>query len=238
MRIKELFTVPQGTKVTEKAFGRVLISSVCSILLCMACLLSTSWAWFTANLDAGKIEIDIAPVTLVTQLRLQGNPYTAQQDGSYTLAPGEYKLQVALEREDPQSTAYVLISIRHDDALARQQSTRDLYFSFIGNEKPELTLNLGTGTAYVNFQVTWIAPDGAVPALDGDVITVGQIVTANQDPEQTNQPSQNDNQTGTEASQPLESTPPTDSTQTVPETTEPAALEQPEASTPTESIEQ
>ena len=40
--MKELFAVPEGKKITEKMFGRVLISSVCSILLCMACLIGTT----------------------------------------------------------------------------------------------------------------------------------------------------------------------------------------------------
>lgn len=51
MRIKELFAVPAGAKVTEKMFAKVLISSVCSILLCMTCLVGTTWAWFTVSIE-------------------------------------------------------------------------------------------------------------------------------------------------------------------------------------------
>ena len=51
MRIKELFIAPNGTKVTEKMFTKVLISSVCSILLCMVCLISTTWAWFVVSIE-------------------------------------------------------------------------------------------------------------------------------------------------------------------------------------------
>jgi len=51
LRIKELFTVPKDEKITEKAFARVLLSSVCSILLCMTCLAGTTWAWFTVSVE-------------------------------------------------------------------------------------------------------------------------------------------------------------------------------------------
>ena len=51
MGIKKLFTVPEGEKITEQVFCRVLISSICSMLLCMACLAGTTWAWFTVSIE-------------------------------------------------------------------------------------------------------------------------------------------------------------------------------------------
>ena len=60
MRIKNLFIIPTGEKVTEKALRRVLISSICSILLCMTCLVSTTWAWFTVSVENTRNEIWIA----------------------------------------------------------------------------------------------------------------------------------------------------------------------------------
>ena len=68
MRLKELFSVPEGKKVTEKVFGRVLISSVCSILLSMACLISTTWAWFTVSIENTDNVIHIATVTPNVQI--------------------------------------------------------------------------------------------------------------------------------------------------------------------------
>ena len=60
MRIKDLFTVPEGEKVTEQVFHRVLISSICGILLCMACLAGTTWAWFTVSIENTDNVIEIA----------------------------------------------------------------------------------------------------------------------------------------------------------------------------------
>ncbi len=62
MRLKDFFAVPAGKKVTEKDLHRVLVSSICSILLCMACLVSTTWAWFAVSLENTGNIIAIATV--------------------------------------------------------------------------------------------------------------------------------------------------------------------------------
>lgn len=62
-KLKYLFTVPENEKVTEKHLMRVLISSVCSILLCMTCLVSTTWAWFTVSITSENNVIGIGQWT-------------------------------------------------------------------------------------------------------------------------------------------------------------------------------
>ena len=47
MRLKNLFTVPEGQKITEKQMYRVLVSSICGILLCMVCMVGSAWALFS-----------------------------------------------------------------------------------------------------------------------------------------------------------------------------------------------
>ena len=59
MRIKHLFTVTPEEKLTEKRLLQVLISSVCSMLLCMACLAGTTWAWFEVSIENHDNEIRI-----------------------------------------------------------------------------------------------------------------------------------------------------------------------------------
>ena len=68
MRLKDLFTVPEGQKVTEKHLRRVLICSICSILLCMTCLISETWAWYTVTLDNPGNEIWIGTAEVKTQI--------------------------------------------------------------------------------------------------------------------------------------------------------------------------
>ena len=66
MRLKDLFSVPTGQKITEKHLRRVLVSSICSILLSMGCLVSVTWAWFVVSIEntgnviqIGSPEIDV-----------------------------------------------------------------------------------------------------------------------------------------------------------------------------------
>lgn len=69
MRISKLFTIPEGEKVTEQKLRSVLVASVCSILLCMTCLASTTWAWFTVSVEnTGNVIVPHSPQGAVWRL--------------------------------------------------------------------------------------------------------------------------------------------------------------------------
>ena len=86
MKIKHLFAVPQGEKVTEKHLRRVLISSICSILLCMTCMVSTTWAWFTVSIENTNNVIEMATATASVQI----SPVAiTDENGAYILNAGE-----------------------------------------------------------------------------------------------------------------------------------------------------
>ena len=65
----DLFYVPKYEKVSDKAFSRIMLSSVFGILLCGICLAGLTWAWFsstvtsTANtITAAKFTVDISVI--------------------------------------------------------------------------------------------------------------------------------------------------------------------------------
>ena len=58
--ISKLFTVPKGEKVTEKAMLRVLISSICGIILCVSGLVTSTWAWYTVNVETASLSSQVA----------------------------------------------------------------------------------------------------------------------------------------------------------------------------------
>lgn len=101
MHIKRLFTVSEGEKLTEKVFGRVLVSSICSILLCMTCLAGTTWAWFAVSIENQGNVIQIATVTAevsvfkVSDKNTQqvGGEGTQQVDGEGTQQSGDESTQ-------------------------------------------------------------------------------------------------------------------------------------------------
>lgn len=176
MRIKDLFTIPENEKVTEKVFARVLISSVCSIVLCMACLFGTTWAWFTADIENTENQIQIATVTEKVKVTGGGERIDPADDGSYALDAGTYDISIALEQleesaddanllSDSKRPVYVIMAIKDEGSVTCQS------FEFASKEdvkKHQLTI--GSGSAAVSFCVAWVMPVGAPPAGDETVV--------------------------------------------------------------------
>lgn len=178
MRIKELFTVPEGEKITEKLFSRVLLSSICSILLCMACLVSTTWAWFTVSIENTGNEIWIASVTPDVKIT-SGQELITPVDGSYTLDAGTYRIDIGLEQlektsdganllNDPKCPVYVIMAISHEGGVECQS------FQFTSKEDVKThQLTVGNGAAGLSFSVSWVMPAGAAPV--DDMIVIGEV---------------------------------------------------------------
>ena len=85
-------------KLTDKAFSRLMLISVLSILLCITCLCSATWAWFGADTSAdgntassGKFALEVSvtnandeTVTL-TENAVGQTVYTFETAGIYTV---------------------------------------------------------------------------------------------------------------------------------------------------------
>ena len=59
----KLFQVPEKEKISETHMLRVLISTVCTIVLCLTCLVSTTWAWYSVSItsEGNVLQIDTWP---------------------------------------------------------------------------------------------------------------------------------------------------------------------------------
>lgn len=169
MRIKELFTVPDGKKVTEKAFGRVLVSSICSILLCMACLAGTTWAWFTVSIENTGNVIQIATVTADISITDGVTSTIAESpDNHYTLESGTYAIAVKVQNDATNSThpVYVLMSI------ASGEEPDYYYFTFEPNSSEPQRIELCfSDSVTVSFSVSWVKPVSAEPFGNETVIS-------------------------------------------------------------------
>lgn len=171
LRIKELFSIPEGKKVTEKAFGRVLLSSICSILLCMACLVSTTWAWYTVSIENRGNEIQIATVTAnVSMLDTVNNVVATDTSGKYVLAAGTYTAQINLSNDatEPKSPVYVVISVSHGEETAYYYLT----FENGGKDATQIFQVWGN-SATVSFSVSWVKPVSAT-SVSGEAVVIGE----------------------------------------------------------------
>lgn len=162
MKIAHLFTVPAGEKVTEKAFLRVLISSVCSMLLCMGCLFGTTWAWFTLEIDNPQNEIQIAKVEFKElTLTKAGKKITKNATtGAFDLTAGTYslKMDVTNDAAAPKRPVYVVMTLRVD------QTVKSFYFPLLSGEgtvEQEDLLELAGGKATLSFALSWVIPASA-----------------------------------------------------------------------------
>ena len=80
-------------KLTDKAFSRMMLTSVLGILVCLVCLCSTTWAWFTADVSnnsntigTGQFDLEVS----VDEVRLErssdrANVHTFEKAGRYTV---------------------------------------------------------------------------------------------------------------------------------------------------------
>ena len=165
MRIQDLFTIPEGKKATDKVFGRVLISSICSILLCMVCLASTTWAWFTVSLEneGNLINIGFPEVEITVDEK--------NFDSGDKLDDGDNNVVIthAGDVDDFQrkSTLYVTLTVAGTDPVCVMLDGQNDY-------EKELTIQIPAGEeCQLSCVPTWFKPDN-VQMLTGDTITITQ----------------------------------------------------------------
>jgi len=89
-------------KVTDKALSRLILTSVLGILLCLACLCSITWAWFSKGITSGNTKIETAECTL-TVTATDGSTAVTGVDGigvgetaTVELEAGSYQVTVAM----------------------------------------------------------------------------------------------------------------------------------------------
>jgi len=175
MRIKDLFTVPEGEKVTEKVFGRVLISSVCGILLTMACLFSTTWAWFAVSIENQGNVIEITAITPEVEIhRADETPVTPMENGSYSLGPDTYTVKIKLKEngQTPETgkPAYVILTVKTGEAEERY------CFAFeTRTEEKTQKIVVQSGSPVFSFAVSWAEPVSDIPSADKTVV-IGTIL--------------------------------------------------------------
>ena len=80
-------------KMTDKAFSRIMLSSILAIVLCMAALCSTSYAWFTTSLSTNG-QLTAANFDITVSVTDTAAAVEAEEDGSFILPAGEYTVSI------------------------------------------------------------------------------------------------------------------------------------------------
>lgn len=221
MRLKDLFAVPAGQKVTEKHLRRVLISSICSILLCMTCLVSTTWAWFAVSIvnTDNVIQIGTPEVTVTV-----GNESVTT---GKNLSAGEYEITIkrSVNQDDLQKKMECVV------VLTVQRNNEPLgIYKIVVSDSSSVRIEVNCDFV-LSWEASWFAPASADEISDGGAIMVTAEDSTDSSTEPTTAPS---TEAVTEPSTEATTTPPTEpSTEETTPTTVPSTEAATEPSTET-----
>ena len=165
MRTKTLFSITDGEKVTEKALRRVLISSICSILLCMTCLVSTTWAWFAVSIENTGNVIQIGkPEIKLTVADMEYNSGTELSDTDIALNVVHTN---NADDFDKKSVLYVTLTIQNDGGTSTVYTT----LNESNNYSAAINIKNSTGKpCSFSWTASWFTPVNAVALTHNTII--------------------------------------------------------------------
>ena len=156
-------------KLTDKAFSRLMITSVLGILICITCLCSATWAWFSADtssgsntLSSGKFDLDIS----LTDPNGAPVPLFEQESGVFTCTLEEavaYTVTLNITGDTTATKGFCTIKVGGDSyqtASIYTEDTTPLVF----------TLDAAKSGITVTFSPTWGLPASEDVAHGGTLV--------------------------------------------------------------------
>ena len=112
--------------LTDKAFSRMLLTSVLGILFCIVCLCSTTFAWFTDSAPSAQNEINVADECLLSVTVTESGEELENIESGVLLEAGkEYTVKLSLPSGS--ASGYCMIvagdNTYYSDYIARHSET-------------------------------------------------------------------------------------------------------------------
>lgn len=155
-------------KLSDKAFARLALTSILGILVCIICLCSTTYAWFTGSVQVNNNTLKAADACLISvSVYKDGTEETIiDTDHSVTLeCEGTYTVTLTLPKES--ASGYLILTISgqvyYSDYLQRNDE-RDQTLTF--------TLNITTAKS-VTFTAHWGIYSNDCHVKNGETLTIG-----------------------------------------------------------------
>ena len=155
-------------KLSDKAFARLALTSILGILVCIICLCSTTYAWFTGSAQADNNKIQTADACLLSVSVYKDGAEEAiiDTENAATLeCEGTYTVTLTLPKES--SSGYLFITVDgqeyYSDYLQRNDDT-DGALTF--------TLNVASARS-VTFTARWGIYSGDCHVKNGETLTIG-----------------------------------------------------------------
>ena len=151
-------------KITNKYLSKVIATSVISIVLCMMCLASLTWAWFTLDVQSSGNTLRSAEFDATVYVTPSDPSLTEYRD--VVFAPGSYKVYV--KQNASAKTGYCLVTIDGKPYFAGElqeklnADTRTAYCAL------EFDFEIATAPAIVSIDPVWGMYFGSYDVLPHD----------------------------------------------------------------------
>ena len=162
------FISSKNEKLTEQAFSFGIITSVLSIVLCIAALCSTSWAWFTGSTESGNNEITTAQsFTLELVLEDGTSPEVEIVNDKANLKAGQtYTVTISLPKDS--ASGYLVMtdkkgtSYRSDYILRHENDSAEKIVFYLTVDEDQ----------YVSFTKHWGIYTDAPSVKNGETLNI------------------------------------------------------------------
>lgn len=186
---KAFFSVPEGEKIKEKYFRRMLAASICSILLCVTCLVSVTWAWFSVSVEYPDNALQMGEFRVGFDVENLADS-TEEMIQTFVLSPeGEYGLEMEESEESLEPSIYRIgiynqgnvggycqidfIPVQAENGTAKTEKIRTFYTTTI-EKGGSLTLYLKTEEYfYLKINPIW----GEAEEEKGPLLGEGMMVS-------------------------------------------------------------
>ncbi len=118
-----------------------LYTSLCGMILCMACLAGSSWAWFTANQTVGTVSITSAHWVLET-VAVDEMPVTVTDNAATFTAAANTEYAVSVTAGGNASSGYLLIETCDGNFCTRAPKTE---FTLLLSQSGTVTVTAAWG---------------------------------------------------------------------------------------------
>ena len=167
---------PETAQLTDKAFSRLLVTSVVAILFLIACLCSTTYAWFVQDVASTENQIKAAEECQLSVTLLDGTAVLLEVDCSESetllLPDGTYTVTLSLPAQS--ASGYLVLKVGskvyHTDFIERHAEVEPQTLSFT------LVLQNGEDVA-VTFTPRWGIYAGECDVSNGGTLTIAPAPT-------------------------------------------------------------
>ena len=154
-------------KLSDKAFARIALTSILGILVCIICLCSTTYAWFTGSVQVDNNTFKAADACLLSVSVYKDGTEKAiiDTENATTLeCEGTYTVTLTLPKES--ASGYLVLTVDgqeyYSDYLQRNENDQTMTF----------TLNVNAAKT-VNFTARWGIYSGDCHVKNGETLTIG-----------------------------------------------------------------